>query len=168
MTFYPATIMGTIKVGNFVRYRKKWPLFPNAMLIWVVLSEALPDPTTVIDGVDKKMAKANSSYFFWIMLSGKMVIHSKTNSSKWIDSSAEGHFNTRLFFFNFTRFILKTWNQLRGQRSNKSLKFVINIEVGFLCLYVIFLTSIKLLFDLWPLIQFTIFRTGTLFDLQSE
>ena len=35
-----------------------------------------------------------------------------------------------------------------GQRSNKSLILVRNIEVGFLCLFVVFLTSIKLLFDL--------------------
>ena len=80
----------------------------------------------------------------------------KKPSSKWIDSSSEGHLQ------GFSLILMdsssKIVNWIRGQRSNKSLIFVRNIEVGFLFLFVIFVMSIKLLFDLWPLIQFTIFE----------
>ena len=82
--------------------------------------------------------------------------HSKTNFFKMNRFLFRGTL-TR-FLFNLTRLLSKIVNWVRGQRSNKSLIFVRNIEVGFLCLFVIFLTSIKLVFDIWPLIQITIFE----------
>ena len=77
-------------------------------------------------------------------------------SSKWIDSSSEGHLQDFSSILKGSSSKIVNW--IRGQRSNKSLIFVRNIEVGFLFLFIIFMMSIKLLFDLWPLIQFTIFE----------
>ena len=43
-----------------------------------------------------------------------------------------------------------------------------NIEVGFLCLFVVFLTSTKILFDLFPLIQFIVFEEKSLMCPSEE
>ena len=52
----------------------------------------------------------------------------------------------------------KIVNWMRGQRSNKSLILIPNIANRNKKPTYIFLRNIKLLFDIWPLIQFTIFE----------
>ena len=90
----------------------------------------------------------------------------KKISSKWIDSSSEGHLQDFSSILKGSSSKIVNW--IRGQRSNKSLIFVRNIEVGFLFVFVIFMMNIKLLFDLWPLIQFTIFEKRNLVKLKRN
>ena len=80
----------------------------------------------------------------------------KQTSSKWIDSSSEGHLQGFSSILQGSSSKIVNW--IRGQRSNKSLILVRNIEVGFSCLFVHFWQVLSFLFDLWTLIQITVFE----------
>ena len=62
------------------------------------------------------------------------------------------------FLFNLTRFLFKNCKLNEGSKINKSLILIINIIKRNKKPTSIYLTNIKLLFDLWPLIQFAIFE----------
>ena len=80
-------------------------------------------------------------------------IHSKTNLFKMNRFLFRGALTRFLFILQGSSSKIVDW--IKGQRSNKRLIHVRNIEVGFLCWFVIFLTSkLSLLFDLRSLIQF--------------
>ena len=84
------------------------------------------------------------------------LLHSKKTSLKWIDSSSERHLQDSSSIWQGSSSKIVNW--MRGQRSNKSLILIINITNRNKKPTSIFLTKIKLSFDLWPLIQFTIFE----------
>ena len=73
----------------------KWLLSPNAMLIRVMLSEALPDPPTLIDwwGQWRITIKARVSAFYWTMSCPFLYF-----SGKHGNSYNELHQVCRLFF----------------------------------------------------------------------
>ena len=53
---------------HFVQFRRKSdPLSSNIMMIQIMLSEALPDPQTLIDWVGKKNGKTNTPLFYLTM-----------------------------------------------------------------------------------------------------
>ena len=87
---------------------------------------------------------------YLISLDCEFTKKKKKTSSKWIDSSSEGHLQDFSSILKGSSSKIVTVNWIRGQRSNKSLIFVRNIEVGFLFLFVIFMMSIKLLFNFDP------------------
>ena len=62
------------------------------------------------------------------------------------------------FLFNFTRFLFKNCKLNKGSKVKQNLILVRNIEVGFSCLFVHYWQVSSFLFDLWTLIQFTIFE----------
>ena len=85
-----------------------------------------------------------------------MLVALKQTSSKWIDSSSEGHFQCFSSILHGSS--SKVVDQIRGQRSNNSLILVRNIENKHKKPTSILLTSVKLLVDFWPLILFTNFE----------
>ena len=75
----------------------------------------------------------------------------KQTSSIWIDSSFEGHLQYFSSILQGSSSKIVSW--LTGQRSNKSFMLVRNITNKHKKPTSIFLTSVKLLVDLWPLVQ---------------
>ena len=71
--------------------------------------------------------------------------YSKQTSSKWVDSTSEGHLQG--FSSILQGFSSKIVNRMRGQRSNRSLILVRYIEVGLCLLYFWHVFSFYLTFD---------------------